>query len=135
MKMSKGQKIWSIIAAVVTVSAVGIYVFKPGRKKKITPLSLPPVLGKEDSLTSDGQRIQSITTNVTNVNLRSSPSSASKSNIVANVAEKGKYVGNAIEYVPDDDGGEFTWAYVQPQPPFTVLTSPFYVRTDLIKAS
>ena len=134
MKMSKSQKVWSIIAAVVAMSAVGVYVFKPGRKKK--SISTPPPPEKiADDLTSGGHRIQTITTNATNINLRSSPSSATKSNIVAMVAEKGKYIGNAIEYVPDDDGGDLTWVYVQPQPPFTALTDRFYVRTDLITAS
>ena len=134
MKMSKSQKVWSIIAAVVAMSAVGVYVFKPGRKKK--SISTPPPPEKiADDLTSGGNRIQSITTNATNINLRSSPSSATKSNIVATVAEKGNYIGNAIEYVPDDDGGDKAWVYVQPQRPFTALTDPFYVRTDLITAS
>lgn len=134
MKLSRGQKIWSIVAAVVAMSAVGVYIFKPGKKKK--PTSTPAIKNNESGeLTSGGIRVQAITTKSTNVNLRSTPSSASKSNIVANVAEKGKYIGNAIEYVNDEDGGDIAWVYVQPQHPFTSLTDPFYVRTDLISAS
>lgn len=134
MKMSKGQKIWSIIAAVIAVSAVGIYVFKPGKKKKeISPT--PAKATEPGSITTGGERIQSVTTNATNVNLRTSPSSASKSNIAATVPEKGKYIGNVIEYVPDDDGGDNAWAHVQPQLPFNVLDQDFYVRTDLITVS
>lgn len=133
MKMSKGQKIWSIIGAVIAVSAVGIYVFKPGMKKK--PIGSPPLKSGGDDLTSGGIRVQAITTNATNVNLRSSPSSRTNSNIVANVAENGKFIGNAIEYVADADGGDIAWVYVKPEYPFTVLNEPFYIRTDLISAS
>ena len=129
--MSKGQKIWSIIAAVVAVSAMGIFIIKPGKKKKVSTSPLPPV----SDLSSSGNRIQSVTTNATSVNLRSSPSASSNGNIVANVAEKGKYIGNVIEYVNDDDGGDISWAHVQPKSPFAVLNEPFYVRADLINAS
>ena len=134
MKFSKGQKIWSIIAAVVAMSAVGIFIIKPGKKKKA--ISTPPVKPADtNDLTTGGDRIQSVTTNATNVNLRSSASSATKSNIIATVAEKGKYIGNVIEYVSDDDGGDFSWVHIQPQLPFNVLDKDFYVRSDLISTS
>lgn len=134
MKMSRSQKVWSIIAAVVAMSAVGIYVFKPGKKKK-TISSPPPKPDEHGSITTGGERIQSVTTNGTNVNLRTSPSALTKSNIAATVAEKGKYIGNVIEYVADDDGTGDSWVHVQPQSPFNVLDKDFYVRADLITAS
>ena len=140
MKLTKGQKIWSIIAAIVAMSAVGIYIIKPGKEKKKnrvndTDTDSPSQPSTSNNVTSGDQRIQSATTNATNVNLRSSASSSSNSNIIRNVAEKGKYLGSIIEYIQDEDGDQHMWAHIKPQFPFTILTSPFYVRTDLIKVS
>lgn len=138
MKLTKGQKIWSIVAAVIAMSAVGIYIIKPGRKKKATDSKLMDTGVEPNELSESNYNLiigKAITTNATNVNLRSAPSTLDKYNIVANVAVKGRYIGDAISTVPDADGGNKPWVYVQPKPPFSGITEPFYVRTDLISVS
>lgn len=140
--MSKSEKVWSVIAAAVAVSAVGIYIFNPfGKKKKTAATAVPPAPAPSvaaPNYTNSGTRIQSASTSATNVNLRSSASSKSPANVVANVASKNTYLGNVIEYVPDADGATdsagdvYGWVHIAPKAPFTTLTKDFYVRADLV---
>lgn len=126
------QTIWSIAAALLALSAVGIYIVKPGfRKKESTPPPPPP----KDNLTTSGERIVNISTSKDNVNLRLSASTRA-SNIIATIPKSGSYIGTLIEYVPDnDDDQKPAWAHVQPKSPFNTVDTDFFVSTDFIKAT
>jgi hypothetical protein len=131
--MTKQAKtiMWSVIGAVAALTAVGIYVFRPGKKTTTPPLGAP---GTTAPPAGGGATTKIVTATSSNINLRAGAAASAPS---VTTVDKNTYLGTLISMVPDADGKKnasgsvYQWAYVQPD--MTIgLTDPFYVRTDLV---